>query len=104
MFEDKVTEFVEKVSNAFNPKAIILFGSVANGTATEDSDLDIAVILDTDLSWTQRVVTIRRSLGDFGIAIDLLVFTPEEIEAERKNPCTIVSEILATGKVVHGTA
>ena len=29
-----------------NIKAIILYGSVARGTATEESDIDIAVILD----------------------------------------------------------
>ena len=104
MFEDKVNVFVDKVSKEFDPKAIIVFGSVANGTATKDSDLDVAVILDTDLSWTQRVVAIRRSLGRIGVALDLLVFTPEEIEADRNNPCTIVSEILTTGKVVYGTA
>ncbi|MBE6527707.1 MAG: nucleotidyltransferase domain-containing protein [Thermoplasmata archaeon] len=104
MFEDKVSAFVDKVSKDFDPKAIIVFGSVAKGTATEDSDLDVAVILDTDLSWTERVIAIRRSLGRFGVALDLLVFTPEEIEAEKNNPCTIVSEILSTGKVVYGTA
>ena len=104
MFEDKVDAFVDKVSKDFDPKAIIIFGSVAKGTATEDSDLNVAVILDTDLSWTQRVITIRRSLGRFGVALDLLVFTPEEVEADRGNPCSIVSEILSTGKVVYGTA
>lgn len=102
MFEDKVNELVEKVSRDFNPKAIIIFGSVTKGTATCDSDLDVAVILDTQLSWTQRTVAIRRSLGRFGMAVDLLVFTPEEVEIEKHNPCTIVSEILSTGKVVYG--
>ena len=104
MFEDKVDALVERVTKDFDPKAIIIFGSVAKGTATEDSDLDVAVIMDTDLSWTQRVVAIRRALGRFGMALDLLVFTPEEVEVERKNPCTIVSEILSTGKVVYGAA
>ena len=104
MFEDKVNTLVEAVAKDFDPKAIIIFGSVAKGTATEDSDLDVAVIMETDLSWTQRVVAVRRTLGRFGMALDILVFTPEEVEAERKNPCTIVSEILSTGKVVYGAA
>ena len=69
MFEDKVDALVEKVTRDFDPKAIIIFGSVAKGTATEDSDLDVAVIMDTDLSWTQRVVAVRRALGRFGMAV-----------------------------------
>ena len=104
MFEDKVDAFVDKVSKDFDPKAVIIFGSVAKGTATEDSDLDVAVILETDMLWTQRVIAIRRSLGRFGVALDLFVITPEEVEDDRDNLCTIVSEILSTGKVVYGTA
>ena len=30
-----------------NPYRIILFGSYARGTATENSDIDIVIILDT---------------------------------------------------------
>ena len=35
--------------------------------------------------------------------MDLLVITPEEVEDDRDNLCTIVSEILSTGNVVYGT-
>ncbi len=31
-----------------DPYKIILFGSYANGTAKEDSDIDILIILDSD--------------------------------------------------------
>lgn len=47
-----VSELIPKLreiynnKNADNIKAIILYGSVARGTATEESDIDIAVILD----------------------------------------------------------
>ena len=68
MFEDKVDALVERVTKDFDPKAIIIFGSVAKGTATEDSDLDVAVIMDTDLSWTQRVVAVRRALNPSGVS------------------------------------
>lgn len=102
MFENAVDAVVENIVRGFDSKAIIIFGSVAKGTATEDSDLDVAVIMETELSWAQRVVAIRRSLGRLGVPIDLLAHTPEEVEAESKNPCTIVSEILSTGKTVYG--
>ena len=90
MFEDKVDALVEKVTRDFDPKAIIIFGSVAKGTATEDSDLDVAVIMDTDLSWTQRVVAVRRALGRFGMAVDLLVFTPSLSHTPSKTPTSII--------------
>ena len=47
-----VSELIPKLREIYNDKkadnikAIILYGSVARGTATEESDIDIAVILD----------------------------------------------------------
>lgn len=42
--------FVEEVRRIYkdNLSAIILFGSVARGTATEESDLDIAILVNSD--------------------------------------------------------
>ena len=37
------------------------------------------------------------------MAMDLLVFTPEEIEAERNDESSIISEIMRTGKIVYGS-
>ena len=80
-----------------------MFGSVANGTSNENSDLDIATIMETNLPMTKRVIGIRRAIGVIGMDLDILIFTPEEVEVERENPCSLVSEILKTGKTVYGT-
>ncbi len=103
MFEDKINTIIERITSKYNPKAIIVFGSVANGTSTEDSDLDIAVILESDLSEHERNVDVRVCIGPIGMAMDLLVFTPEEVESYRTDRNSIVSEILNTGEVVYGS-
>ena len=43
-------DFVEEDRRIYkdNLSAIILFGSVARGTATDESDLDIAILVNTD--------------------------------------------------------
>ena len=43
-------DFVEEVKGIYkdNLSAIILFGSVARGTATDESDLDIAILVNID--------------------------------------------------------
>ena len=43
-------DFVEEVKGIYkdNLSAIILFGSVARGTATDESDLDIAILVNSD--------------------------------------------------------
>ena len=104
MFEDKINTIVERITSKYNPKAIIVFGSVAKGTSTEDSDLDIAVILESDLSEHERNVDVRVCIGPIGMAMDLMVFTPEEVESEKENKFSLISEILNTGEVVYGSA
>ena len=39
-------EYADQVREIMKTKAIILYGSHAKGTATKDSDIDIAVIVD----------------------------------------------------------
>ncbi len=104
MFEDKIKMIVDRVTGKYEPKAIIVFGSVARGDCTEDSDLDIAIIMDSDLSEHERNVMVRVCIGSIGMAMDLLVFTPDEIEAEKDDDSSIISEIIRTGEVVYGSA
>jgi len=104
VFEDKLNEFVERISHGLNPKAILVFGSVAKGTATEDSDLDLMIIMDTDMTYYERTLAVRKCIGITTIPIDILAFTPEEIEEGRTREGSIISEVLSTGRVIYGTA
>ena len=65
---DIAKAYAEKVRRAMNPKAVILYGSHAKGTATKDSDIDIAVIVDsieTDyLSAVTQLWSLTRSVND----------------------------------------
>jgi uncharacterized protein len=42
----KVEEFAKKATRLLKIKKIILFGSYATGTFREDSDIDVAVVVD----------------------------------------------------------
>ena len=101
MFEDEMDAIIEKIVEGCDPRAIVLFGSVSKGTSTEDSDL--MVILDTDVSYYERTLAVRKSIGVTSIPIDVLAFTPKEVEEERNNRFSIIHEVLRTGKIVYGT-
>ena len=61
-------EVLEEVKNrlvqAYNPVAIYLFGSYAWGVPTEDSDLDLLVVVDEseEKSTNDQLLDIRRYL------------------------------------------
>ena len=89
--------YAEDVKRILPVERAFLFGSYAQGRATEFSDVDICFFLK-DYNGKQRVEMIAELLGLTGkyldAAIEPLVF--ESSEMQNGNP--FVREILATGK------
>lgn len=57
-------------------ESIFLFGSYAKGTAREQSDIDLAVLLEDDLGWRERNSILNRLYGDTaqkGYNVDFLL-------------------------------
>ena len=99
-------ELVRCLLTAGQPSAIILFGSEARGHATEDSDLDILIIEpESPQSPLQRATTYRMALLDFalklGRGIDILVYTPQEIEEWASVPNAFLTTAVREGKVLY---
>ena len=94
-------EVVRRIIARFSPKMIVIFGSVGRHEAREDSDLDIMVVMETELDIIHRGVDIRDILEDIMMPMDIIVVTPEEYEDEKDNPCEFVHEIMRTGKVAY---
>jgi len=69
-------EFVKRASEAYGDRihSIILFGSVARGTARPDSDIDLLVVTD------EEDFRLRREL--IGMAFDMLLETEEDISVK----------------------
>lgn len=56
----------------------VVFGSYARGTADGHSDLDLVVVLNTQLPPFERWPLLREVLDSLPVPVDLLVYTPEE--------------------------
>ena len=82
--------------------AVILFGSVARGEATAESDIDLAVLASPDWDGRSELQDVIRAR--IGNDCDVLVFTPEEfsrLAASGDEP--VVAKILADGVVLLGS-
>lgn len=66
-------ELEEKLQRVYGNKlkAVILYGSVARGTATEESDIDIMVLVD---GTAQELRTFEDQLGDVSTDISIKYF------------------------------
>ena len=79
--DDTLTdELVRRILTAAKPDRIILFGSAATGTMTRDSDIDLLVIEPEPGNTRDQSVKIRRSLGEVGYPIDVIVISTERFE------------------------
>lgn len=96
----RIAVAVGNIVEALSPKAIILFGSVAGGTAGDDSDIDLIVIMEADMGPVQRSAAARVAVGSIGVPVDVLVYTPGELDGEKP---LILREALEHGKVLYGT-
>jgi predicted nucleotidyltransferase len=82
------------------PLKIILFGSYAYGTPSEDSDLDICVIKSEVKSKSKEKKEIRERLKDFLIAKDILVPTQEEYDFYKNQSGSVFMDIDRKGKLL----
>jgi len=108
---DYINPLVEAIKLS-DPYRIILFGSHANGTATEDSDIDLMVILDNnDVAKTyqeraEKKLIINRLVRDinYRVALDILVYSREEYNIVKDGGNYFIDEIEKTGKVLYEKA
>ena len=59
-------------------QAAWVFGSRARGTARDGSDIDLIVVAPTDRPFVERFRDYLPAIANAGVAVDLLVYTPEE--------------------------
>jgi len=88
-----IKEYVEKISEKFEIKAVYLFGSYAKGTNTDDSDIDIAVVLESNIDTIDLMVDLMMLTQNIDLRIE-----PHPIKIsdfETGNP--FVDEIKSTG-------
>lgn len=97
----QIEEVKNRIVNKFHPEKIILFGSYVEGNPTEESDLDLLIIWQTDLARKERRPLFTRELRDLKIPMDILVYTPQEIDFWSDTPLAFVSQIVKEGKVLY---
>lgn len=106
MINKKVIDEVKnRLVKTYNPIAIYLFGSYAWGSPTEDSDLDLLIVVDkSDERSFDRVRPGHRALFGLGISKDIIVYTKEEFEKRAQDVTTLCYKIKKEGKLFYARA
>lgn len=99
--ESLFKEIVQRILSAVQPEKIILFGSFAHGKPTDESDLDILVVMNSKLPRYKRSIPIYKALAGILIPKDVVVYVPEEIEEWENVPQAFITTAIKKGKVIY---
>ena len=99
--KEVLSEILRRIVNCAKPEKIILFGSTARGESGPDSDLDLLVIKSGDYNPRTVAADIYMKLYGVGQAIDLIVVTPEQVQAYGNSPYLVLYPALHEGKVLY---
>lgn len=99
-----IAKLVERIIKGYKPKKVILFGSYAYGEPSEDSDIDLLIIKNTDKRPIDRWIEVKRLLRDNKrmLPVSPLVYTEKEIEERIAIRDFFVQEIFEKGELLYG--
>jgi len=97
LLEQELRRVVEALRGS-GAQLIVLFGSAARGEIAPWSDLDIIVVLDSELSFIKRLGWLYERIQP-RVGLDLLAYTPQEFEAIRQRP--FIRQAMEEGKVLY---
>ncbi|UCC31917.1 MAG: nucleotidyltransferase domain-containing protein [Phycisphaerales bacterium] len=96
----QIKDLGRRIGREFDADRVVLFGSYAQGTGTDDSDVDLLVILRFEGRSVDRSVEIRMRLRP-AFPVDLIVRTPDHVHQRLEMGDDFMREILEEGRVLY---
>jgi predicted nucleotidyltransferase len=95
-----IRRLCKRIAEAYHPEKIILFGSHAYGTPTEDSDVDLLIVMNYEGRSIEQTIKIRLELG-LVTPMDLLLRSPQEVSDRLRDGDMLMIDIWKRGKVLY---
>ena len=100
---DLLDAATQKLVAEFQPEQIWLFGSHAWGTPTDDSDVDLMVVVgDSDEPSIRRSQRAHRCLSGLRMAKDVIVPTRAQVDRYKHLRASLFHQILNQGRKLYG--
>ncbi|MFH1860905.1 MAG: nucleotidyltransferase domain-containing protein [bacterium] len=102
LLKKQIENIKNQIIDKYKPERIILFGSAAMGDFSQDSDLDLLIIKkETPYLGRERARELRKLIKK-EIAVDFLIYQPEEFDTRVKLGDPFLKTILKEGVVLYG--
>ena len=95
-----IRNVTRQIVQQFHPQKVILFGSYAYGQPTEDSDVDLLVVMDTDESPLHVAAKIAAAI-EHPFPLDIVVRTPVELASAVHRRGVFATEVATKGITLY---
>jgi uncharacterized protein len=103
--EKIVNDARDKLIKTYNPLAIYIFGSYAWGCPDGESNLDLLVVVDTEVKDRYRAfVEGHRALVGLPVPKDILLLSQKEFEQASERTSSLHYKIKRQGKKIYARA
>jgi len=92
----ELNRWIKILIKEYNPKEIILYGSLAKKNVSNWSDIDLIIIKETEKTFFERLREVLLLL-DPKVGSDITVYTPEEFSELCRNNLFFQEEVLKNG-------
>jgi predicted nucleotidyltransferase len=99
--QEALKAFTDRLVEAFAPEQVILFGSMARGTAGLESDADVLVVMPFEGRALEKILEIREVCHP-EFPLDMLLWRPEDIARRYRWGDPFIRAALDHGVVLHG--
>jgi uncharacterized protein len=99
-----LSDIVQRLVSAIDPDKLVLFGSRARGRGEPDSDYDILIIKGEPNPAHRRTGPLYRKLHGIPNSVDLLWFTPQEVDEWSEVRQHVATQAVRNGIVVYEKA
>ena len=90
----------EQIIKLCDPQKILLFGSLAKGTSTDKSDIDLCIVASTNNKRALLTNLYCDTISD--TPIDFLLYTPEEWNQSVNDHQSFAHKVNREGVVLYG--
>ena len=99
---NEIENVAKKIGQEIDAEAVILFGSYARNQPGKHSDVDLLVIAESNLPRHKRSRKLHLMFKPYPFPMDILVYTPKEVEKESEFELSFISTVLREGKKLYG--
>lgn len=97
---NRLENILNRIIEGYGPEKVYLFGSSIWGERREDSDIDLFIVKDSKDDRYKRQVEVRRFVRGEA-PVDLLVYTPSEVERRVNMGDLFIKKIINEGKLLY---